>query len=69
VVFPITLVAGDVTNWYQSLGFNIEPRWTMLVEVEEKVSKKNCCRNGQNSSSEPMVPTGNLEGPRTRNLE
>jgi hypothetical protein len=39
----------------------------MLVEVEAKFSEKNCCRNGQNSSSEPMVPTRNLEGPRTRN--
>jgi hypothetical protein len=42
------LVAGDVTNWYQSHGFNTEPGWAMLVEAEAKVSEKNCCRNGQN---------------------
>jgi hypothetical protein len=53
VALPDLLVAGDVTNWYQSQGFNTEPGWAMLVEVEEKVSEKNCCRNGQNSSSEP----------------
>jgi hypothetical protein len=37
------LVAGDVTKWYQSHGFNTDSGWAMLVEVEEKVSKKNCC--------------------------
>jgi hypothetical protein len=42
-------VAGDVKNWYQSHGFNIDPRWDMLVVVEEKVSEKNYCQNGQNS--------------------
>jgi hypothetical protein len=31
-------VAGDVTNWYQSHGFNTEPGWARKVEVEEKVS-------------------------------
>jgi hypothetical protein len=32
----------DVTNWYQSHGFNTEPGWAMLVEDEAKVSEKNC---------------------------
>jgi hypothetical protein len=40
VAFPNLLVVGDVTNWYQSHGFNTEPRWAMLVVVEEKVSKR-----------------------------
>jgi hypothetical protein len=39
VMMPDLLVAGDVTNWYQSHGFNTEPGWAMLVEVEEKFSK------------------------------
>jgi hypothetical protein len=69
VTLPDLLVVGDVTKWYQSHGFNTEPGWAMLVEVEEKVSEKNCCRNGQNSSSEPMVSTLNLDGPRMRNSE
>jgi hypothetical protein len=69
VTLPDLLVAGDVTNLYQSHGFNTEPRCAMLVEVEEKVSEKNCFRNGQNSSSEPMVSTQNLDGPRMRILE
>jgi hypothetical protein len=43
VTFPDLLVAGDVTKWYQSHGFNTEPRWAMLMEVEEKVLEKNCC--------------------------
>jgi hypothetical protein len=34
-------------------GFNTEPGWAMLVEVEEKVLEKNFFRNGKNSSSEP----------------
>jgi hypothetical protein len=25
----------DVTNWYQIHGYNTEPGWAMLVEVEE----------------------------------
>jgi hypothetical protein len=45
------LVARDVTKWYQSHGFNTDPGWAMLVEYESKVSEKNCCQNGQNSSS------------------
>jgi hypothetical protein len=48
-------VDGDVTNWYQSHGFNINPGWAMSVEVKEKVLEKNCCRSGQNSSSKPIV--------------
>jgi hypothetical protein len=68
VVFPGLLVVGDVTKcYYQSHGFNTEHGWAMLVEVEGKFSEKNCCQNGQNSSSEPMVSTWNLDGPRTRN--
>jgi hypothetical protein len=67
VTFPVLLVARDITKWYQTHGFNTEPRWAMLVEVEAKVSKNNCCRNGKNSSSEPMVSTQNLDGPQTRN--
>jgi hypothetical protein len=55
-------VAGDVTIWYQSQGFNTEPGWAMLVVVEEKVLEKNCCRNGQNSSSEPRFQTLSLNG-------
>jgi hypothetical protein len=46
----LTWVVGDVTKWYQSHGFNTEPGWAMLVEVEEKFSERNCCRNGQNMS-------------------
>jgi hypothetical protein len=57
------LVVRDVTIWYQSQGFNTEPGWAMLVEVEEKVSEKNCCQNGQNSSSEPWVQALSLDGP------
>jgi hypothetical protein len=34
------LVAGDVTKWYQSHGFNTEPGWAMLVEVEAKFWKR-----------------------------
>jgi hypothetical protein len=34
------VVAGDVTNWYQSHGFNTEPGWAMLVEVEAKIFRK-----------------------------
>jgi hypothetical protein len=48
----VVLLVGDVTNWYQSQGFNTEPGWAMLVEVEAKVSENNCCRNGQNSRLE-----------------
>jgi hypothetical protein len=62
VALPSLLVAGDVTNWYQSQGFNTEPRWAMLVEVEAKVSEKNCCQNGQNSSSEPRFQALSLDG-------
>jgi hypothetical protein len=69
VAFPDLLVAGDVTNWYQSHGFNTEPGWAMLVEVEAKFSEKNCCQNGQNSSSEPWVQTLNLDGPDKWSLE
>jgi hypothetical protein len=54
-------VVRDVTKWYQSHGFNTKPRWAMLVEFEAKFSEKNCFRNGQNSSSEPMVSTLNLD--------
>jgi hypothetical protein len=32
----------------------------MLVENEENVSEKNCCMNGQNSSSEPRFQTLSL---------
>jgi hypothetical protein len=39
VSMPDLLVVGDVTNWYQSHGFNTEPGWAMLVEVETKVSE------------------------------
>jgi hypothetical protein len=39
VMLPSLLVAGDVTNWYQRHGFNTDPGWTMLVEVEAKVQK------------------------------
>jgi hypothetical protein len=62
VAFPGLLVAGDVTNWYQSHGFNTELGWAMLVVVEAKVSEKNCCRNGKNSSSEPRFQTLILNG-------
>jgi hypothetical protein len=34
VALPNLLVAGDVTIWYQSHGYNTEPRWAMLEEVE-----------------------------------
>jgi hypothetical protein len=60
------LVAQDVTKWYQSHGFNTEPGWAMLLEVEEKISENICCRNGKNSSSYPMVSTLNLDGPQAR---
>jgi hypothetical protein len=30
------LRVGDVTIWYQSHGYNTEPRWAMLVEVEAR---------------------------------
>jgi hypothetical protein len=56
-------VVGDVTNWYQSHGFNTELGWAMLVEVEEFFLENYCFQNGQNSSSEPMVSTQNLDGP------
>jgi hypothetical protein len=36
----------------RSQGFNTEPGWAMLVEIEARVSEKNCCQDGQNSSSE-----------------
>jgi hypothetical protein len=29
-------VVGDVTKWYQSMVFNTEPGWAMLVENEAK---------------------------------
>jgi hypothetical protein len=60
-------VDGDVTNWYQSHGFNINPGWAMSVEVKEKVLEKNCCRSGQNSSSKPIVSTLNLDETRMWN--
>jgi hypothetical protein len=43
VVFPDLLVVGNITKWYQIHGFNTEPGWARKVEVEEKVSKGNCC--------------------------
>jgi len=43
VTLPDLLVARDVAKWYQSHGFNTDPGWAMLVEVEEKVSENNCC--------------------------
>jgi hypothetical protein len=30
-------------KWYQIQGFNTEPGWAMLVEVEAKVLENNCC--------------------------
>jgi hypothetical protein len=44
---PGLWVAGNGTNWYQSHGFNTEPGWAMLMEVEENVSDMNYCQNGQ----------------------
>jgi hypothetical protein len=40
VALPRPVGGWDVTNWYQSHGFNTEPGWAMLVVVEEKVSKE-----------------------------
>jgi hypothetical protein len=40
VALPDLLVVGDVTIWYQSQGFNTEPGWAMLVEVEAKYSER-----------------------------
>jgi hypothetical protein len=37
VVLPDWLVAGDVTNWYHSHGFDVEPRWAMLVVNETNI--------------------------------
>jgi hypothetical protein len=56
------LVAEDITIWYQSHGFNTEPRWAMLVEVEEKVLEKNCCRNGQKFKFRTKVHALSLDG-------
>jgi hypothetical protein len=33
------MVAGDVTNWYQSHGFDTEPGWAMLVVNETNISE------------------------------
>jgi hypothetical protein len=33
-------MVGDVTIWYQSQGFNVEPEWAMSVEVEVRVQKE-----------------------------
>jgi hypothetical protein len=30
----------DVTKWYQSHGFDTEPGWAMLVEVEARLRKR-----------------------------
>jgi hypothetical protein len=40
VALPDLLVARDITVRYQSQGFNTEPGWAMLVEVEAKVSER-----------------------------
>jgi hypothetical protein len=29
-------MAGDITNWYQSHGFDTEPGWAMLVVNETR---------------------------------
>jgi hypothetical protein len=47
-MLPGLLVAGDVTNSYQSHGFNTDPGWAKKVEVEEKVFERNCYQNGKN---------------------
>jgi hypothetical protein len=39
VMLPGLLVVGDVTNWYQSQGFDTEPGWAMVVVNETKVSE------------------------------
>jgi hypothetical protein len=49
-MLPGLLVVGDVTNWYQSHGFNTEPGWAMLVEVEEKVFGKELLSKWTNMS-------------------
>jgi hypothetical protein len=58
----VLLLVGYVTIWYQRQGFNTEPGWAMLVEVEEKVSEEDCCQNGKNSSLEPWVQALSLDG-------
>jgi hypothetical protein len=40
VTLPNLLVAGGVTNWYQSQGIKNEPGWAMLVEFEAKFWKE-----------------------------
>jgi hypothetical protein len=67
VAFSSLLVIGDIKKWYEIHGFNTQPGWAMLVEVEEKVSENNCCRNGKNLGSKLMVSTQNLDGTRMRN--
>jgi hypothetical protein len=37
MVLPNLLVAGDVTNWYQSHGFDIDLGWAMLVVNEKNI--------------------------------
>jgi hypothetical protein len=41
VAFPSLLVVGDVTIWYSSHSFNIEPGWVGLVVFGPKVSSGN----------------------------
>jgi hypothetical protein len=40
VAFPSLLVVGDVTNMVSEHGYNTEPGWAMLVEVEARVSER-----------------------------
>jgi hypothetical protein len=40
VAFPGLWVAGDVTNWYQSLSSNTEPGWARKGSVEVNIHRR-----------------------------